>query len=176
MKRLFLLRHAKTEPENPGGDHARVLIERGMSDAALMGRCLKDGGFEPDLVLCSSSARTRQTWSIVAPLLGHAPKVEYLDTLYLASTKRILAIAEGAPDSVKSLMLIGHNPGIEETSALLARKPETAEERANILNMREKFSTGSLAVLDFDAVSWKHVAPHLGALAAFVRPKFLRND
>lgn len=176
MKRLILLRHAKTEASNKGGDHVRVLTERGQSDAALIGRCLAESGYHVDLVLCSTSARTRQTWDILAPLVGSKPGVEYLDSLYLAPAKRIVSIVDGAPDVDSTIMAIGHNPGMEEAAALLARKPETSEERANLKNMREKFSTTAFAVLDFDTDHWKEAAPHLGALTAFVRPKFLRDD
>jgi phosphohistidine phosphatase len=176
MKRLILLRHAKTEPENKGGDHARELTARGKDDAFLIGRCLAESGFAVDFVLCSTSARTRQTWDIIAPLLVTRPSVEFLDPLYLAPAKRIVTIVDRAPDTVGTVMLVGHNPGIEEAAALLARKPDTSEERAHLKNMREKFPTGAFAVLDFDADRWKEAAPHLGALAAFMRPKFLRDD
>ncbi|MBI3675365.1 MAG: histidine phosphatase family protein [Proteobacteria bacterium] len=176
MKRLILLRHAKTETDNKGGDHARVLTERGRSDAALIGRCLEESGYHVDLVLCSTSARTRQTWDIVAPLLSGKPRIEFLDPLYLAPVKRIVSIVDGVPDATGTVVVIGHNPGMEEAAALLARKPETSEERANLKNMREKFSTGAFAVLDFDTDHWKEAAPHLGAVTAFVRPKFLRAE
>lgn len=176
MKRLFLFRHAKTEPDNKGGDHARVLTDRGRSDALLMAQRCKESGYRPDLVLCSTSARTRQTWDIIAPFLGATQKVEFLDPLYLAPAKRIVAIVDAVPDTAAGVMVIGHNPGMEEAAALLARKPETSEEHANLRNMREKFSTGALAVLDFDTDHWKGAAPRLGILAAYIRPKYLRDD
>ena len=119
MKRLFLLRHAKTHPAEPGEeDHDRTLMPRGRDDAARMARHLRAHGLAPERVLVSSAVRTLQTAELA--LADLRPAVETLDTLYLAPMVRLLAIVHAAPAQAANLMLIGHNPGMEELLCHLA--------------------------------------------------------
>jgi len=175
MRRLLLLRHAKAVTESPGGDHARVLNARGREDAARMGGFLHTKKLTPDSVLCSSAARTMETWQLVAPELGNAPQAEFLDGLYLASWKAILNIVRAAPDATKSLLVIGHNPGLEECALALAHKPDSKEERARCDELREKFPTCSLALFECDIAHWRELATGANKLTAFVRPKDLKT-
>jgi len=175
MKRLLLWRHAKTERDNPKGDKARALTDRGREDAALIAGLMRGNGWLPDRVLCSSSVRTRQTWEIAEAILGSAPAREYLDALYLAPWKQILSLVKSAPASARTLLAAGHNPGLEDLAAALARVPETPEERSHLANLREKFPTAAIAVLDFDIGDWNALAPATGTLTAFVAPRFLKE-
>ena len=172
MKRLYLLRHAKAVPADPGlDDHGRELTVRGMHDAAAMARYLRKNGFAPDLILASTSARTRQTADLVSREVP--AKIDYRDALYLAEAGRLLAAVQVLAQSVDGVMLVGHNPGLEELATLLAREPVRRKERARRDVLEEKFPTAALAVLDFEVEKWRDLRPGEGVLIDFVRPKDL---
>src|SRR5215468_6012499 len=117
---LYLLRHAKSSWDDPAlADHERALAPRGRRDAALVGEHLRSLGVEPQLVLCSSSVRTRETLELVLPATG-GPTVSFEDGLYGASSDVLLARVRRVPDDVGSLMLIGHNPGMQDLAVTLA--------------------------------------------------------
>jgi len=175
MKRLFLLRHAKTVQESGEGDHARVLTVRGRGDAGLIGRYIDTHGYLPDAVLCSTSARTRETCDILSGELARAPATDFTRGLYLASAKKMLSLIQDAPAAANSLLVIAHNPGTEELAANLARKPKSDAEMEKSEQLKNKYSTGALAVFDFDRKSWKNVGLGEGILLEFVRPKDLRD-
>jgi phosphohistidine phosphatase len=172
MRRLLLLRHAKAVQDTGEGDHARALTERGRRDAARMGHTMDTRGYIPDLVLCSNSRRTTETWEQLSPELAKAPKVEFTKGLYLAAPKNILAMVQDTADTIETLMLVGHNPGIEECAIRLARKPVSKAERHKLDDMREKFPTCALAVFDFDVEAWAD-ATGGGVLLEFIRPRDL---
>jgi phosphohistidine phosphatase len=172
MRRLLLLRHAKAAQDSGEGDHARALTERGQKDSAHMGHAMDARGYIPDLVACSDAARTTETWRLLSPELAKIPKVEFTKALYLASPKNLLAYIAGRPDNVKTLLLIGHNPGIAECAIRLARKPVSKVESQKLADMREKFPTCALAVLDFDVESWSDAGSG-GILLEFLRPRDL---
>lgn len=174
MRRLLLLRHAKAVQDNGEGDFARALNERGRKDSALVGRAMDTRGYIPDLVLCSSSRRTTETWELLSSELVRPPKVEFTKELYLASPKNIIATIQNTHDGVKTLMLVGHNPGIEETASRLVRKPASKAEAKKLDDMREKFPTCALAVFDFDVESWNEMTGG-GILLEFIRPRDLKN-
>ena len=172
MKRLYLLRHAKAVPADPElDDHARALTVRGMHDAAAMARYLRKNNFTPELILSSSSARTRQTADLVLRELGAT--ADYRDSLYLAEPGKILSLVQAVPQNVSSVMVVGHNPGLEDLATMLAREPVRRKERARRDVLEEKFPTAALAVLDFDASTWREIRPGEGKLADFVRPRDL---
>ncbi|MGH6879218.1 MAG: SixA phosphatase family protein, partial [Rhizomicrobium sp.] len=129
MKRLLVLRHAKSGPHDEADDKQRALIERGRDDAARMGRAMRENGYLPDLVLCSSATRTVETWEHAAPELGTRPAVEFLDALYDAPESAILKCVRAAKTDAQSLLYIGHNPGLERLARMLVRKPANADER-----------------------------------------------
>ena len=172
MKRLFLLRHAKAVPAESGvEDFERTLMLVGMQDAGAMARYLRKGGHVPGLILCSSAARTAQTGELVVQQLEC--EIEYRESLYLAEPQKILATIRAAPVALSSLMIVGHNPGLEAVASLLAREPVRRKERARHEALEEKFPTCALAILDFDSGRWRDVAPGTGKLVDFVRPKDL---
>lgn len=173
MKRLLLLRHAKAGPETGGGDHARALAPRGTRNAPAMGRAMRAKGYVPELVFCSSARRTRETWALAGPELGSQPIVEFNDGLYLAPWKAILNIAKEAPGNVKTLMIVGHNPGLEDCAAVLLRHVAETGERARREMLAEKFPTGALAVIDCDIADWRALAPACAMLTDFLRPRDL---
>lgn len=172
MKRLFLLRHAKAVPASGGvEDFDRTLLLSGMQDGANMARWLRKSDYRIDLILCSAAARTTQTAGLV--LQEVEADIEYRDNLYLADAARILAALRGAPAAVSSLMIVGHNPGMEDCAGLLAREPVRRKERARHEALEEKFPTCALAILDFDVGRWRDVAQGTGKLVDFVRPRDL---
>jgi phosphohistidine phosphatase len=172
MKRLYLLRHAKAVPADPAADdHGRELTVRGMHDAAAMARYIRKNGFAPSLLLVSTSARTRQTAALV--LNEVEAQVDYRDSLYLAEPGKILSLVQAVSHGTDELMVIGHNPGLEELASLLAREPVRRKERERRDVLEEKFPTAAMAVLDFDVEKWRQLSPGEGKLVDFVRPKDL---
>jgi phosphohistidine phosphatase len=170
MKRLFLLRHAKAQPADGSvEDFDRTLMLSGMQDAGAMARYLSKNDHEIELILCSSAARTVQTAELILHELDC--EIEYRDALYLAEAGKIVAAVRSAPAGVSSLMVVGHNPGLEASATLLAREPVRRKERARHEALEEKFPTGALAILDFDVGRWRDLAQGAGKLVDFVRPK-----
>lgn len=173
MLRLLLLRHAKAEQDSGEGDFARALTARGRNDAAKMGHALDTHAHIPDFILCSSAKRTVETFELLVPELAKPPGVEFLKGLYLAPSKKIFEFVRSTPENTKSLMVIGHNPGMEDLAIRLCRKPASKAEAERGEVLREKFPTCALAVLDFDGDAWSKLEPGSGALTDFLRPKDL---
>jgi phosphohistidine phosphatase len=171
MKTLLLLRHAKAAPHDEKHDKERPLADRGRRDAAAMGQFMRRKRYQPECVLCSVARRTVETWEGVAPELGLAPTVRFLDSLYEATPATILECVRKADGKFRTLLVIGHNPGLEDCARTLVRKPEDSEEATRFANLFAKYPTSGLAVLRFDTDLWRDVAPHAGVLLGFVTPK-----
>jgi phosphohistidine phosphatase len=167
MKRLYLLRHAKSSWDDPTlADHDRPLAPRGRRAAKVIAKHLERNGIAPELVLCSGSRRTRQTLDRIAPGLGDRAEIQIRSELYAASSADLFELLRELPDEVESVMLIGHNPGIQDLTLSLARGgPETAR-------VRSKFPTAALATLELGG-SWRGLAPRAAELTSFVKPKEL---
>jgi phosphohistidine phosphatase len=164
-KRLFLLRHAKSSwDETSLADHDRPLAPRGRRAAKLMARHLRDEGTSPSLVLCSSARRTRDTLR----LLGLGGEVRIERELYGASEDELLDRLRGVPDTVESVMLVGHNPSIQDLALRLAGGG------AGLTDVERKFPTGALATLTF-ADRWRELRPDCAELAGFVTPKEIQR-
>lgn len=131
MNKLLLLRHAKAAAPAPGqGDHARVLDSRGQRAAPAMARFMATNGLIPDLLLCSDAARTRETWALVAAENGWAGvEQRFLKSLYLAEAARICHVIQREAGTVNTVLLVGHNPGIEELAGLLADRDDRLSRR-----------------------------------------------
>ena len=167
MHSLYLLRHAKSSWDDPTlADHDRPLAPRGRRDAKLIAKHLRGAGGDPELVLCSSAVRTRETLELLRPALAGAT-VMVEEELYGASSDDLLARVRLVPDPVASVLLIGHNPGLHELALWLATAGEELE------RLELKFPTAALATLVL-ATTWSRLAPAGATLEAYVVPKQLR--
>jgi phosphohistidine phosphatase len=174
MKRLLLLRHAKAVPGGAkNGDHGRGLNDRGRSDAPRVGAEMQHRGYRPDVVLCSTAKRTVETWQRVVPELDGKPEVDFIDALYLAPSKVIANLVRAVAEPAGIVLVIGHNPGLEDCARSLARTPHGDEERRRLETMAEKFPTCALAVLDFEVATWDEMEAGAGQLVDFLRPRVL---
>ena len=166
MRRLILLRHAKAVPHDAAADSERDLTERGVEDAAFMGRYCADELLVPDLALVSPAVRTRKTWQLAASFLGDTP-AEYASAIYQADARRLLDIVRSTRDDVKCLMIVGHNPGIEDLACGLVSHGD----RYAFARMQRKYPTAGLAVLDIDVEHWGDVALKSARLDRFRVPR-----
>ncbi len=164
MLRLAILRHAEAVPLADGGDSDRELSVSGRDMAERMGCYFRDSGFKPDLALVSPSKRTRETFEAVERGAGRKFAVDYLPALYSASLATLENVLAGAPKEAKFLLVIGHNPGIAEFANALAGKGRKSE----LTRMRGHFPAPCLAVIDFDAKSWKKARRGEGRLEYYV--------
>ncbi|WP_440983109.1 SixA phosphatase family protein [Shinella sumterensis] len=169
MKRLLLLRHAKSAWPDGVDDHDRPLSDRGRRDAPRMGAYLAAAGLRPDFALVSSARRTQETWALVAPAFGGTCPSLAVPTIYEAEPAMILAAIQDAPDESGTLLVIGHNPGFEDLAALLA--PQGNQDA--LARMKTKYPTAGLAVIECNSPRWADVIPGAGRLEAFVTPKTL---
>ena len=177
MRRLMLLRHAKTESEAPSGrDEDRRLDNRGHRDAAEIGSWIGHHPPFPDLVLVSHAMRAMQTWEIAWEAMKELvsePEVELVPELYGADVSQLLeTIRDASSADPKRLMLVGHNPGMHELVLALAGGGDRAGRKA----LTDNLPTSGLAIFDFDLDDWADVAFRRGRLAAFVSPKLLRQS
>ena len=176
MKRLILLRHAKAVPSSPDlDDRDRRLADRGRSDAIRMGQFLKEESCVPDLVLCSTALRTRETLDLVSPQLGTTPVVRHLPELYLARWLTIINLIRQVREKAETLLVVGHNPGLEEAARRLARPPGDTKARKLHQLLESEYPTACISVFEFDVDGWSAVERGEGDLTVFVRPKDLRG-
>jgi phosphohistidine phosphatase len=170
MRRLLLLRHAKAERLQPGGrDHDRSLAELGRADAKKLGVYLARHSLVPDQALVSNAARTRETWALLAAAFAETPPVRFEDRLYAAAPQAILQIIKDSGRQHRTLLVIGHNPSLQELAAtLIASGDIDARER-----LGEEFPTAALAAISFAAADWTGVHPRGGRLEHFISPKWL---
>jgi phosphohistidine phosphatase len=168
MLTLSLLRHAKSSWDDPGlSDFDRPLAKRGVKAARRMGAFMAEKGLAPDLVLCSSAERARATLALVLPELPRAPhRVLFEDGLYLAEAGPLLKRLRRLPKGVRHVLLVGHNPGLEDLVLELVGKGSADELAA----LRAKFPTAALAVVEFEQKSWRDIEPGSGRLALFMTP------
>jgi phosphohistidine phosphatase len=167
--RLHLLRHAKSSWDDEGlADHDRPLAKRGRRAAQLIADHIREKAMAPDVVLCSSSLRTRETLDRIARSLPPATPVEVEAELYAASAERLLARIRALPDEVGSAMVIGHNPGLQLLALELV-----GGGGSELARLREKFPTAALATLDLPSGRWSRIAPGEAELVAYVRPRDL---
>jgi phosphohistidine phosphatase len=168
MRRVYLLRHAKSSWRDRSlADRDRPLAGRGRRAAKAVARHLEAEGIRPDLVLCSPARRTRETLERVERGFGDQVEARLEEALYGASEAELLARLEALPQQVGSVMLIGHNPGLEELALALA------SEGAGLARMREKYPTAALATIDLPADHWSAIRRGSGELVGYVRPKDL---
>ena len=177
MRRLMLLRHAKTENDTPSGrDRDRKLDNRGRDDAAEIGGWIGRHPPFPALVLVSDAVRALQTWEIAWEAMKELvpePRVELMPDLYGADPAQLLlTIREASTADPKTLMLVGHNPGMHELALALAGSGDAMGRRA----LADNLPTSGLAVFDFETDDWADVAFRRGRLVQFVSPKLLKQS
>lgn len=169
MKTLLLLRHAKSDWGDPSReDFDRPLNARGRKAARRMAEHIARRGLGPDLVWCSTAARARETWALMAPSLTPSIGAAWRDDLYRATAAELLAIARGAPDRAARLMLIAHNPGLHDLALSLSR---TSRDAGELDALRLGLPTAALAIIEFDGDRWTGISG--GRLVSLVRPKRL---
>jgi len=192
MRQLLLLRHAKSSWDDKAlPDQDRPLSPRGRRAAAAMRLALRDLGLAPDLVLLSPSRRTRETLAALEPW-DEAPLIEPVDVLYLAAAPQLLEVLHGVAETVRSVMLIGHNPGMHELALLLVGARGTAGRHGHddtpsrdtssrdtssraIERLTAGLPTGALAEFGI-AGPWGQLAAGGGQLIRFLRPRDLPQD
>lgn len=170
MRQLLLMRHAKSSWDDKQlPDHARPLNPRGRTAAAAMRAAMETLGLAPDLVLVSSALRTRQTLEALEPW-AETPLIEPMDALYLADAPGLLKVLRGVTETVRSVLLIGHNPGLHELAQMLAGpRPNVASPDA-ARRMAEAFPTAALAEFAVPGPWWS-LDSGGGRLLRFLTPR-----
>jgi phosphohistidine phosphatase len=171
MRHLLVMRHAKSAWPQVA-DHERPLAGRGRRAAPRMGGWLREERLFPDLVVCSTARRARETWELAAGTLGTAPPVAYEDRLYGATGQELLAVARQTPPPVKVLLLVGHDPGVLELTLLLGRPAVTSTDERLLARAETKFPTGAVAVLECSR-DWARLNEAGAHLISFVVPREL---
>jgi phosphohistidine phosphatase len=169
MRRLMLLRHAKTERAEAGQrDRDRKLVNRGRNDAPVVGAYMAHHGFVPNLALVSPATRAQETWALVAPSFAKAPRMMTDDRIYNSGTSQLVEVITETK-SAKALLLVGHNPSFHELAVQLIAAGE--------VNLREQLNEGlptsGLVVIDLPIDSWSQLHPRAGRLERFVTPRLL---
>lgn len=168
MLRLLLLRHAKATPGESGrADFDRRLVPRGRRGAASIGEFLAAKKLLPELILCSSSRRTRDTLAALLPFIRGETDVHLTDELYESTVDSYLATIRKRGGAAATLLVVGHNPAIEEAAADLTARSKSG----SVAHLR--FPTAGLAVIDFDIGEWSALKSGTGRLVRFVEPKTL---
>jgi phosphohistidine phosphatase len=164
---VYLLRHGKSSWDDPAiADHDRPLAGRGRRASRAIADHLRSKRITPTLVLCSSAARARETLERIATGLGEQTEVRIEADLYGASAGDLLERLHEVESGAESVMLIGHNPALQELALGLASGG------AGVERLRAKFPTAALAALAFDG-SWQELSSGTAELVAFVTPREL---
>jgi phosphohistidine phosphatase len=174
MRQLLLLRHAKSSWDDAAmPDRDRPLNARGHRSAAAMRQAMHDLGLAPDVVLVSTARRTMETLEALEPW-DDAPLVEPMDSLYLATPMQLLAALHGVAETVRSVLLIGHNPGLHDLSLTLAGSTAMRSGGENERALAKGFPTGALAEF-LIAGSWWDLRESGGRLVRFLTPRMLED-
>ncbi|ABS62049.1 putative phosphohistidine phosphatase, SixA [Parvibaculum lavamentivorans DS-1] len=173
MKRLCLMRHAKSDWSDPANDDfTRPLNARGTTAAAFMARYIAASPYRPDAVLCSTAARATQTCMPLCDALGPNVPVVYRDELYHAMPDTMLTEIRRVPANVETLLVVAHNPGLVLLAMALAEDPD--DETA--LRIAHGVPTGGFIVIDFDIDAWTDIRENAGRPEFFVRPRDLMTE
>lgn len=169
MRQLLLLRHAKSSWDDARlSDHARPLNSRGQRAALAMAHRMRELGLSPDVVLVSSARRTLQTLEALRPF-DDQPLVEVLDDLYLAPWPRLLEMLRRAPETARSVLLIGHNPGLHDLALALLGPAGAASGSEEGQRLAEGYPTAALT--EFSVAShWAGLSEGGGRLVRFLAP------
>ena len=169
MRRLLLLRHAKTERPEPGQrDRDRKLVARGRADAPVIGAYMVRHRLIPDLVAISPVTRAQETWALVARAFGKMPRVVKDERIYNASTQTLVELIRETRDA-RTLLVVGHNPGLHDLAVRLIASGDI-ETRARV---NEKLPTSGLVVIDLPFDDWSRLHANAGRLERFVTPRLI---
>ncbi len=172
MRRLLLLRHAKSSWSEPGAsDHDRPLNRRGQEASPRSGAYLARHKLVPDGVLCSTARRARETWELVAAEVPAAPAATFVERLYNATPRTLLDVLRHAEPGAGCLLVVGHNPGLQEAATQLIASGDLDDRE----RLREKLPTGGLVVIDFPIADWAKLHARSGRLERFVVPRMLET-
>lgn len=170
MRRLILLRHAKSDWSEPGkADLGRPLNPRGREAAVLIGEYMMKHHLVPDRAVVSTAERTRETFSLVAGTFKQPPKGSFDARLYEAPPEILLDVIKETKPVIHTLLVIGHNPGLHELATLLIGTGDVDMRQ----RVREKLPTGALVAIDFVTDDWGEIRPGSGRLDRFVTPRSL---
>ncbi len=166
MKKLFLLRHAKSLKDDSNlEDHERTLNDRGFEEAPLTGKYLFTNKDLPDLIICSTALRAKQTLELILKELNKNIKVIYDKKIYDEDAKTIFKLISKTDNLINTLMIVGHNPDITHILELAIREEFPYD----------NFSTSGLAIIKFNINSWDEINLHKGELISFTTPKSLEK-
>ena len=170
MKKLFLLRHAKSDWTDISlTDFDRPLNERGALSADQIGTYIKGQNIQPARILASSSKRTRETANRVLDEAGLDCPVDYLDQIYLAGTSTLLDLIRDVDDRDDPLMIVGHNPGMHALAVALT----ATGHKIDLDRLHEKYPTATLVEISLDIDHWQDIKPEQGHLVRYVKPRQL---
>lgn len=172
MLTLMLLRHAKAEPHAAGQDHERALTEKGAADARALGTFMARIGYLPDRALVSGARRTRETFDLFAAGAETVIEASIDDALYNATDAQLRDLLRGVDPAVTTLMIVGHNPGIMDLAARLARDGDGTE----LARLRDRFPPCSLALITFDTEDWREARATGGRLDLLLLPEDVRSQ
>lgn len=171
MKKLYILRHAKSDYPQGVEDHDRPLNKRGQSASIIMGKYIKSNNINPDVILSSDSARTTETINNVLKEAEISTSVDFSNKLYLATPGEILKELAKLGDEVESAMVVCHNPGAEMLTAILARDGN----KFALSTLNRKYPTCGLACMTIKSDSWDKLDMGSAYLDEFITPKTLAN-
>jgi phosphohistidine phosphatase len=162
MKTLLILRHAKSSWKKPGlADHDRPLNKRGKGDAPRMGQWVEQQDLVPDLIITSTANRARVTAEVVAENSGYEGEIQLERSFYMGYPEAYLEVLRQLPDEVQTVMVVGHNPGLEELLEELVMEPE-------------RLPTAALARIDLPIQTWQELDDEVvGELVNLWRPREL---
>lgn len=167
-KYIFALRHAKASVGTSDmSDHERPLAPPGVIGSHIIGNYMKKQGLMPSFTLCSTSTRTRETYTYLCESYGSALPVSYTDRLYLANAPEINKEIQSVGEDCHSVMLIGHNPGIHQFSLFMVGKGD----REALEELEIHFPTAALAIIRLANKPWKELEQGDGYLEEFILPK-----
>lgn len=159
MKTLLILRHAKSSWDSPElSDFERPLNQRGLEAAPLMGDVIRKNNLEPQIILSSPAERARQTAVLVKKAAQLETEINYVEDIYEASPLKLLRVISQVNDENETVLLVGHNPGLEATIKMLTEEFYT-------------MPTAALAKIDLNIESWREITANSGKVSLFIRPK-----
>jgi phosphohistidine phosphatase len=169
MRRLMLLRHAKTERAAPGErDRDRKLMKRGRADAPAIGAYMAHHGLVPDLALVSPATRAQETWALAADAFAKPPRMVSDERIYNGNPEALIGVI-GEARKARSLVVVGHNPGLHDLARqLIASGDVEMREQLN-----EKLPTSGLVVIDLPLDDWSLLRGHAGRLERFISPRLI---